>query len=529
MYTLLVVDDDEIIRQRIARYLKKTFAEVTEVFTAKDGKEGFALYEEKKPDILYTDIAMPRCDGLELVENLHQSGYKPKVVIISAHENFDYARNAIGLGVKHYILKPVLPEKIKEITARLLRELEEQNQFLNNFRALLGAQEENLPTLQRNFLHALLSREQSETQIREQARLVEIDLTGACYMMAILRITPSLQEARTPSAIRELCSFCRTAVGALSPATIRFHAIPFGERDVVLLAISEAEEDASLFEQAHTFLDQVISTAEKHLGFAVIASFGGCCKTVSGIADSYREAAEVLQSAEGAAACPEPAAPQPRYPVTADRELETKLIHGVKYKPFAHVWELAEALLATIKTSQGIHCDSLRNYLLGLAAVMAREFEGVEQDQDQEHLEADYAALLTAACPEDCAAWLQAFLQQLTGLYTQLSSSVGNPIVNRAKHIMHSQMSDSALSIDMVASDLYVSSNYLRYLFTQHSPESFVEHLTRIRMEHSLAMLQSSNLKVQEIARLSGYSNQRYFSSCFKKYYGKTPSEIRDE
>lgn len=529
MYNLMIVDDEEIARKGIARYLMKSFSNINNIFTAKDGNEAFSLYEAEKPDIIYTDIVMPRCDGLELVEKLHQNGYKPKVVIISAHENFDYAQNAIRLGVKDYILKPVSPEEIKEITKNLLKELNEQNSFLRNIDNLMNKRQKTLPDLRKNFLFSFMHRSWNETKILEEARLVEMDLTGSIYMSAILRISGDVVPKSMDGAVSSLCHFCQTAAGVLSSAHIRVYAIPFNDTDVVLLAITSEKESSQLFGEVNTFLNRMITSAEKFLGFSVIASFGGCYNYMEDLLKSYWEAAQVLNSTETmpqrSIYSYEDVPEKTNASVIVDPNLESKLLHAVKYQTYQNCLIIAEEIIEKINAHALLDCTPIMVYFLKLTAIMLRELQ--ISGQGEGFFELDCKTILAAENPENCFMWFKNFLRHLVAAYEWLNSSKGNSIVTRAKHIMRDNMSDNTLSIDDVASKLYVSSNYLRYLFTQQSSESFVEYLTRIRMEYSIELLHNSNLKVQDIARQTGYSNQRYFSVCFKKYYGKTPSEIR--
>jgi len=139
----------------------------------------------------------------------------------------------------------------------------------------------------------------------------------------------------------------------------------------------------------------------------------------------------------------------------------------------------------------------------------------------------DFSVVLNCEKINDCFQWFRNFLNVVVDSYKKVNEEKGNSLLNKARHIILDNFSNCDFNIDDVASQLFISSSYLRQIFKKQSNESFVEYLTRIRMENALELLQRSNLRIQEIAEQSGFANQRYFSVCFKKHYGKTPSECR--
>ena len=103
--TLLYVEDDNDSREQFSKYLKRYI--VKELFVAKDGKEGLELFMENNPDLILTDILMPKMTGLEMIERIRKDGYSTPVVVLSAHDEMDKVMSALYLGVCRYVMKPV--------------------------------------------------------------------------------------------------------------------------------------------------------------------------------------------------------------------------------------------------------------------------------------------------------------------------------------------------------------------------------------------------------------------------------------
>jgi len=95
--------------------------------------------------------------------------------------------------------------------------------------------------------------------------------------------------------------------------------------------------------------------------------------------------------------------------------------------------------------------------------------------------------------------------------------------------LIEKNIDNEEFGLEEASGKLYFSHNYIRQIFKQITGESFMEYLIRRRMETARELLKNGTLKIQDVAVKTGYSNQRYFASCFKKYYGCTPTEYRNQ
>ena len=104
---LLIVEDEIRIREGIQKLLGKMRQDYEIVGEAENGEEGLRLLKDLKPDIVITDIRMPKMDGLEMMSNAVKDGITSKAIVLSAYSEFEYARQAMKLGVTEYLLKPI--------------------------------------------------------------------------------------------------------------------------------------------------------------------------------------------------------------------------------------------------------------------------------------------------------------------------------------------------------------------------------------------------------------------------------------
>ncbi|NLG88435.1 MAG: response regulator [Clostridiaceae bacterium] len=112
---IVVIEDENRARRGIVSLIQMIEGDYEVIAQAADGRRGFELIRKLKPDLVFTDIQMPLLNGLELIKMVREEQIDTKFVIISAYENFEYARTAVSFGVTEYIVKPVILEDIEAV------------------------------------------------------------------------------------------------------------------------------------------------------------------------------------------------------------------------------------------------------------------------------------------------------------------------------------------------------------------------------------------------------------------------------
>ena len=127
MNTLLIVEDEKMIRQGIKSIVQRSGVPVQNIMECNNGQIALEILESQRVDVMFTDIRMPKMSGIELVEAMQKLEHKPLTVAISGYDDFTYAVQLLRMGVREYILKPVEREQIVEILKKLEKELEEED------------------------------------------------------------------------------------------------------------------------------------------------------------------------------------------------------------------------------------------------------------------------------------------------------------------------------------------------------------------------------------------------------------------
>ena len=112
MISIVIADDEKLIRAGIKKIIETMITIPVAITEAKNGEEALSICQEENPDLIITDIRMPKMDGIELMKNLSNLEKKPAIIVLSGFDDFTYAKEAISCGAISYILKPVDKEEL---------------------------------------------------------------------------------------------------------------------------------------------------------------------------------------------------------------------------------------------------------------------------------------------------------------------------------------------------------------------------------------------------------------------------------
>ncbi|MEI3229283.1 MAG: response regulator [Lachnospiraceae bacterium] len=188
MIKVFLVEDEIIIREAIHKMIPWAEYGFELIGEAKDGEMALPLIKKSKPDVLITDIKMPFMDGLTLSRLVKKDLPNTKIIIISGYDDFDYARQAIALGIEQYLLKPISKDEFLEVLEGIRSKYEKENEqklYYQKFENEIKAYEKNA---QRDFFELLVSEDVDLQRIYEQADRLQIDIMAQCYNLVLFDI-----------------------------------------------------------------------------------------------------------------------------------------------------------------------------------------------------------------------------------------------------------------------------------------------------------------------------------------------------
>lgn len=188
MIKIFLVEDEFVIRNGIKNSIEWSREGYEFVGEASDGELAYPMILKEKPDILITDIKMPFMDGLALSNLVSKELPNTKIIIVSGYDDFEYARQAIRIGVEQYLLKPItkamLIKTLNEVQEKIQSEREQKN-YLEKFRSEMQEYEQ---FSNRRFFEQIVAGQLSVQEIYEQADRLNIAIHAQCYNIVMYGI-----------------------------------------------------------------------------------------------------------------------------------------------------------------------------------------------------------------------------------------------------------------------------------------------------------------------------------------------------
>ena len=187
MYTLLIADDEPLIRNGVKKIIDWESLGFSQIFLAEDGQEALDIIKSKHVDLVLTDIVMPFMDGLELSEILSREFPDIHVVILTGHEDFEYAQKSVSLGVKNYILKPIGAESLYKKMVQICEKLHIENKQRQYVFSMKSQLRQSMPVLREQTLNKIVCSENRDINLYlERAKNMNINLERGTYEVGVL-------------------------------------------------------------------------------------------------------------------------------------------------------------------------------------------------------------------------------------------------------------------------------------------------------------------------------------------------------
>lgn len=516
MYRLLIADDEESIREGVAGFVRQSCPAWEVAALAQDGREALALARDTLPDAVLTDITMPHMNGLEFLESLSDLLPEAKLLVLSGYDQFEYAVQALRLGVSDYLLKPLDTAKLVAALDRFAAELDAQALRWTQIETLrTNTQKNNELELQSYFRAALLGEEPPVLSAPNAAFAAEG--TSYCCVLcdgldAQRGLLERALEQRLYGAVRtvllRLGTPLRQAVVFCAPCTARAGLFLTLSHALTSIAVS-CKRTQGL--DVRFFVGCIAETPQK-----LELSYHQC---VQARAYAFPEQAAVVTTYEDVLASK--LLPCPELPEPLLRDLPAAVQCGSR----AAFTEGCETLFQWFVEQDIRDATFIRMCVLRLCYSILQkpasdmlmsyyEFTNFQQE------------VMAAASLEELRACFENFVS-LYWLRCQGEKPPRRVLTQRVNEVVQAHLSDIDFSLDDVAATLFISPNYLRQLFKQETGQTFTEFLTAQRMKHAHMLLGNPQTKVCDVAEQAGYADSRYFSVCFKKFYHMTPSEYQ--
>lgn len=484
MYTLLIVDDEEIEREGMAQFIPWDSYEIKVVSTARNGAEGLEKIAKFRPDLAIVDIKMPVMNGIEMIRQAKEQYPDMTFVVLSGYGDYEFTSQAMELGVRHYILKPCDESKMIPVLNKAFAELEEARKK--------NARSEKLETEAR--LLKPYAREQlfrdlllGKAQASSGARQIVDELGGEQRMVLLL-------DFRLKCGFDSLERYVvGNMLGDLLPDGTLLMTTGV-DRDVLVLADAMAESSVET-------AVQVLKKEFKRFETLPMLSSASRTGTLAELSVLFRQAQELLQLNMDEN---EPALLRPSRNAALPETVN-------------EIFDL-EALRQT-----GSYEELLQELAFSFAKMEAKDYR---PQQRQKLCELAWKLLFEdKAAPEDS---LPAWADALTAAWNHPQPDARSREIFLA---IYENLPEPEFSLQTIAQQrLFMSEDHLRRIFSQMTGNRFSAYLEHCRITQARRLLEfQPDMKISRLAELVGYPlDGQYFSKVFRKICGVTPTEYRN-
>lgn len=529
LYTVMLVDDEEEVRQAIIRKLEWNDIGFQVTGYAENGEEALEKAEILRPDVVMTDIKMPFMDGLTLCRRIREKLLHTKLIIFSGFDEFEYAKEAIKLEVEEYVLKPIDASELKNVFQRIKVQLDKEVNEKRDIDKLKKYYIDSLPVMREQFLVNLIEGKIQEDRIKDLIRNYDIDMNSPFYTVGIIYADSAINLEGTDSLPGlELSALSILQItDEILRSSFSFRSFIYLDSVVVIGFLKSQSENNEFIE----LIDQICKRGKRVLGYDTSAGIGQVCENVKDINYSYKGAKSaldyrVLLEPNQAIHITdiEPAAVND----ILDEHVTEKIIREIKLGEVEDLTKEIDELIFYLKNSK----ISLSQYHISIMEMITEILKlgrAYQLDMD-ELLGGDfniYQEVYKINSLEKLKQWLlSCALKIRNGIRRERMDST-KLLVEKAVQYIKEHFSESDLSVDILCNHLNVSSAYFSTIFKRETGMSYIMYLTKIRMERALHLLNTTEYKTYLIAEQVGYTEPNYFSYVFKKEYGISPSKYK--
>lgn len=527
-YTLLLVDDEEEVVQIIIKKMDWEALGFTVVGYASNGVKALEMVEEYQPDVVMTDIKMPYMDGIELTKRIKERYPETKILVFTGFDEFEYAREAVHIGVEEYILKPINAMELSEVFTQLRKKLEQEISEKQNMETLQQYYMESLPLLQANFYSTLMEGKITEGELDRYLTDYQISLEGPYYCCLVIHTSVTqAPENMNPVLLDTLVQ--KQAMERISDRWKLRH-FSYMENGVAIAQLKEEEEITDLTDEC----DKFCRYAHRILGAVVTVGVGPVCSEILKLPGSYTGAREalsyrVLYGASRAINIGE-IVPQKQTEMAPEYTEETAhLFKMIRLGDKERIEEAVEQYLGHPSFSG----KSLQQHHVAVMDMISELYRFATNNAlPAEEMFGDMRKLcdyLVDLMPDVLRRWLTDICFTFSDKLVRARNTSSQTIVSEAKEYIYANYADENLSLDEICRELGVSSSYFSSIFKKETGTSFIGFLTECRMEEAQRLLLETDEKNYVIAGRIGYADPNYFSYVFKRQFGVSPSKFRME
>lgn len=531
MLKIFLVEDEFVVRQGIKNKIDWEANGYEFCGEASDGELAFPMIQKLKPDIVITDIRMPFMDGLELSRLIKKELPFIEIIILSGHEEFEYAKEAIKIGVAEYLLKPINGEELlKEVNALAVK-IEERRRERVIREKYEKEMQENFLKERKDLFQYLVTGTKSMPDLLEMSKRLNIDLSAMWYNIVLLKVQ-SMNHAYD--------EFSNSVV------EIEQKMQKYDEKLGILVFDRNLEGKALLFRADSR--EELESRQNKYIeiianickDYEYVKYFGGIGMPVNRLRElpiSFEKASHAFAHRylmEASMIVNSSDMKQNIYSNEEEfdiNEVNPKQLDRGKIKEFLKTGDREECIYFVEEFFKDLGTNAMKSSMFRQYIIMDAYFCVIEFLEGLQIPKNEIAPLdITSGVlqnEEAAMSYIVKIIAKTLELRDKSASNRYGDIVDEVMDYIDKNYAEEELSLNMLASHVNFSPNHLSMVFSQQTGQTLIKYITDYRMNKAKELLRCTNKKSSIISMEVGYKDPHYFSYLFKKTQGMTPTQYR--
>lgn len=522
---VLLVDDEINIVRNLQKVIPWNQIGFSHVDTASNGVAAFQYVMENETDLILCDIRMPKMDGVTLLKKLREFGKECQVIMLTGYQDFDYVRTALKYGARDYMLKPINYEELQAVIAKLAVEIEEKK--------LEKMQEQKKWSKARNlayekFLFDVLS-DYTSVSTRQFLFDDENKLDELEYTLLLVDMDGySLISRDWNEDERKLRNFAIRNVLMDALSSYPFVYATLQTREGEWCVVIQHQKSASVYnaEQVHVWSKILQQAVLDHVKLSVSIGIYPSNVSITQLAEAYKQLQRAMhlspQKHQILRLAEESEPNQLNYSMWGMIE---EIVSSVKVRDrekMEHAFQELNRTLKVISDQSLLRAEQILHFLILHLLREMRELHVLDEEEERKIWEMLDRSISVKN--------LLDIIHQLihNSIHAGMNRKPSELLMLSAKDYIDKNLS-ADFGVDEISAYLGISGSYFSMLFKQHFGETFLEYLTRQRMELAKSLLVMSDKSIAQISKMTGYIERRYFTRVFYKYTNMTPTEYRDK
>ncbi len=520
---IMIVDDEALILQKLVDMVAGSTLGFQQIFRASNVDEALDIFEKEKPEIILTDIRMPQKSGLDLAKYIHDYFPDHIIILITGYAEFNYAKSGIEYNVFDYILKPIEQQATLACIERAQKSFRQNKKQQNLYKIFHNYFSDNYQLLKRQFLEMLLFHpvEPNSSLVKQQEELFQFSFQE--YRLAAFQCLSSMaqpqpeEEYYNTYLVEKYLKEHFSEPICYSFSNILFFLFPYtsgspaqDKRDLVRLL---SQTKAAIESSCSVSLQIGISNASRSIQQLKMLKkqTSLCLDYQKNIPDHDMIFYEDIAQGESAA-----------YDVDDQISfLNTHIKSGNKSQALSTLKDLFEAMRGAPDNLVWGTC----NLIISNLSFILHEFH-LEQEQVNYFISQMNQLLTAQQDPDLLMQYFLGWVGQICDAINESYKNKGNLIISKVQEYINQNFA-SQIGLTDAADAVGRNASYVSRLIKQYLGKSFTQILTEKRIAEAKRLLQSTSLKIGEIAEQTGYPNLRYFNRIFSSHVGMTANDYR--